>query len=126
MALPFSLHVICKNGIYGEEIKLMNFIQTIQNTNIKLILLFLYLVMNLIVFCMYALDKYKARRQKWRIPERTLLIGAVFGIFGAILGMLVMHHKTRKLKFQILVPLILLLEVAAAAAYILKFVLHVI
>lgn len=73
-------------------------------------LLLLYAVVNVIVFFMYAIDKYKAKHNRWRIPERTLLIGAVFGVIGAILGMVLTHHKTRKPKFFITVPLILIVE----------------
>lgn len=79
-------------------------------------------VVNVIVFFMYAIDKYKARHHKWRIPESTLLLGAVFGTAGAILGMLVMHHKTRKPKFFITVPLILIGKVGIVLWYYLNFI----
>ena len=53
------------------------------------IVLAVYLVMNLIVFAMYGIDKYKAVHHKWRIPEATLIGAAVFGVFGALAGMYV-------------------------------------
>ena len=69
---------------------------------------------NLIVFCVYGLDKYKAKKDKWRIPEKTLLLLAFFfGGLGAFLGMRVLHHKTKHRLFTIGVPLCLLLNIAA-------------
>ena len=59
---------------------------------------------------MYGIDKYRAIRGDWRISERRLLIYAVFGAPGALAGMLVFRHKIRKLKFILLVPLILIAE----------------
>jgi len=62
-------------------------------------------------FCMYGIDKRRALRDKWRIPESRLLWMSVFGVFGALVGMAVFHHKTRKKKFSIGVPLILVAEI---------------
>jgi len=73
-----------------------------------------YVVINLVVFAMYGIDKYKATHKKWRIPEATLIGAAVFGVLGALAGMKFFHHKTKKPKFYITVPLILVLEVALA------------
>lgn len=87
----------------------------------KGMLLLAYAAVNLIVFLMYAADKYKARHNQWRIPERTLITAAVLGIIGAILGMVVMHHKTRKPKFLFAIPAIAVLEGAAVVVYFLKF-----
>ncbi len=72
-----------------------------------------YLVINLVVFFMYGIDKYKAKHKLWRIPEATLLTAAVFGVFGALAGMHLFRHKTKKLKFAVTVPVILVLELAA-------------
>ena len=70
-------------------------------------------VWNVMVFTLYGVDKWKAKRQKWRISEMTLLgMAFVFGAAGAFAGMLWFHHKTRKWKFRILVPLFLLLQAA--------------
>ena len=66
---------------------------------------------NLVVFCVYGLDKYKAKKDKWRIPEKTLLLLAFF--LGAFLGMRVFHHKTKHRLFTIGVPVCLLLNIAA-------------
>ena len=52
-------------------------------------------VINVVTFFMYGVDKWKAKRSKWRIPEATLLLMAVLGgSIGAWLGMKVWHHKT--------------------------------
>ena len=72
---------------------------------------------NLITFGMMALDKLKAKKDKRRISEKTLLISSFcMGAIGIGLGALVCHHKTRKLKFQILVPLSLIVNGAVIFA----------
>ena len=70
-----------------------------------------YLLVNLIVFAMYGIDKAKAVRNEWRIPEKTLIGLAVLGAPGALLAMFVFRHKIRKPKFYISVPLILIAEI---------------
>ena len=68
------------------------------------------LVVNVIAFFMYGADKLRAKRGKWRIPEATLLgLAAIGGGAGALLGMLLWHHKTKKWRFRILVPFFLVL-----------------
>lgn len=76
--------------------------------------LLVYIVINLIVFGMYIWDKHKAKNDKWRTKESTLIIGALFGPWGAAIGMSVAHHKTRKLKFK-LVYVFLVLHIAVIA-----------
>lgn len=69
---------------------------------------------NLAAFFMYGIDKRRARSHKWRIPERTLLGLAVIGrSMGALAGMYLFHHKTRKPKFAIGVPVILAVQLIA-------------
>lgn len=69
------------------------------------------LVINLLTFCMYGADKQKAIRKQWRIPEAHLLAAAAIGgSVGAILGMQFFHHKTRKWKFRVGVPVILAVQ----------------
>ena len=70
-----------------------------------------YILINLGVFVLYGYDKYKAIRREWRVPESFLLLGAVFGVFGALAGMYLCRHKTRKPKFFITVPLIAVIEI---------------
>ena len=61
---------------------------------------------NLIIAFTYGLDKRNARLHKWRIPESRLIWPAyIFGGVGAFLGMYIFRHKTKKLKFKILIPL---------------------
>lgn len=68
-------------------------------------------VVNLAAFVIYGIDKQKAKRKKWRIPEATLLgIAVIGGSVGALPGMYTFHHKTRKIKFSAGVPVILLIQ----------------
>ena len=71
-----------------------------------------YLVlMNLIAFALYGIDKRRAKQGAWRISEYTLLLVALLGgSLGALLGMRYFRHKTRHRKFRYGVPLILLLQ----------------
>lgn len=80
-----------------------------------------YLAVNLIVFSLYGIDKYKAVHKKWRIPEATLMVAAVCGVFGALAGMAFFRHKTKKPKFFITVPMILILELGVAGYLFLSF-----
>ena len=51
--------------------------------------------MGIIAFCTYGIDKYRAKHDKWRIPEKTLMLLALLGgAIGAFLGMKAFHHKT--------------------------------
>lgn len=73
-------------------------------------LIVLYAILNFISFAMFAVDKRKAIKNKWRISEAALICSSVFGIFGAFCGMYMMHHKTKKPKFYIGLPAILIIE----------------
>ena len=76
---------------------------------------------NLLTFFIYGIDKWKAKRNKWRVPEATLLmLAALGGSVGALLGMFVFHHKTKHKKFLIGVPLILLAQLALAYLLLVK------
>ena len=77
-------------------------------------MLFYYLiVINVVTFTVYGIDKLKAKQGSWRISEATLLILAVIGgSIGALLGMKVWHHKTMHKKFKYGLPLILLVQIA--------------
>ena len=79
------------------------------------IFMIIILIMSLISFALFGIDKWKAKNQKWRVPEGTLLLSALLlGGPGALAGMLIFHHKTRKWKFRILVPLFTVLEIILA------------
>lgn len=70
-------------------------------------------IINVITFLVYGIDKLKAKKGKWRIPEATLLLLAVIGgSIGAWLGINVWHHKTMHKKFKYGIPLILIIQVA--------------
>ena len=76
------------------------------------LLLYVLTALNLLTFIVYGIDKWKAVKGKWRIPEATLLIlAAIGGSIGALLGMQIWHHKTRHLKFKYGVPFILLAQI---------------
>ncbi len=76
------------------------------------LLILLMVIWNLITFIMMAVDKYKAKNDKTRISEKTLLLSSfIMGSIGVTAGALVFHHKTKKLKFQILVPLSIIVNV---------------
>ena len=76
-------------------------------------LLYYLIVINIVTFQVYGIDKWKAKQGSWRISEATLLILAVIGgSIGALLGMRVWHHKTMHKKFKYGLPLILLVQIA--------------
>lgn len=67
---------------------------------------------SIISFLMFGIDKIKAKRHHWRIPESVLLISAgIGGSIGALLGMYLFRHKTQHKKFTIGVPLIIVLQI---------------
>lgn len=76
------------------------------------VILYLILV-NLIAFALMGVDKSRARRHKWRIPEKTLFLSALLGgSIGSIAGMQVFRHKTKHWYFVIGMPAILVLQAA--------------
>ena len=77
------------------------------------ILLYILIGWTIIVFALYGVDKWKAIHNKWRIKESVLLLSAfLMGGIGALAGMSVFRHKTKHLKFKILIPLALLVNIA--------------
>lgn len=79
-------------------------------------LTFYLLAINIAAFALYGIDKYKARKAKWRISEAKLLTTAVLGgSIGAWLGMKIWHHKTMHKKFKYSIPVILLIQIALMA-----------
>ena len=78
-------------------------------------LLWYLAAVNLVTFTVYGVDKAKARRGAWRVPEKTLfLLPLLGGSIGALLGMRVFHHKTKHWYFVWGIPLILLAQIALA------------
>ena len=79
---------------------------------IKNIVIYL-VVINILGFLVMGLDKWKAKNEKWRIPENTLLLFTILGGgIGTISGMYIFRHKTKKAKFTVGMPAILVLEIA--------------
>ena len=89
--------------------------------SIQIVFLYYLSIINCVAFVLYGIDKYKATKNKWRIPENTLILAAVIGgSVGALLGMNFFHHKTLHKKFTIGVPFILLLQIGLAAYFFFK------
>ena len=83
----------------------------------KILLIYLFFV-NVVAFAMYGIDKRKAVKDQWRIPEKTLLIIALIGgAVGAFVGMQVFHHKTKHWKFILGVPACMILHIALGVLY---------
>ena len=79
----------------------------------QLIIAYLVLV-NAAAFILMLVDKQKARRGAWRIPEGTLLgIAAIGGSLGAVMGMHLFRHKTHHLKFRLGLPLMLAVQICS-------------
>ena len=73
------------------------------------------LAVNITSFLLYGIDKYKAKKNQWRISEATLLtMAAIGGSIGAWAGMRLWHHKTMHKKFKYGIPVIIILQVALA------------
>lgn len=88
----------------GKGIEMMN------------IILGYLLAVNITSFFLYGIDKYKAKKGKWRISEATLLtMAAIGGSIGALAGMRLWHHKTMHKKFKYGIPIIIILQVALVA-----------
>ncbi len=81
---------------------------------LKLFLLYLLLI-NAAGFALMLIDKWKARKNRWRIPEATLMtVAALGGSVGSLAGMYLVRHKTQHPKFTLGIPLILAVQVVAA------------
>lgn len=84
------------------------------------IFLVFYAIMTVVTLALYGADKSKAKKGKWRIPEKTLLLfAACFGGLGAFLGMKIFRHKTKHTSFKILVPVFMIIQfiLIAVGAY---------
>ena len=80
------------------------------------ILIWYLSVINFTTWAAYGLDKGRAKSGKWRIPERTLLLLALIGgSLGALAGMIMFRHKTRKAKFFISVPVMFVVNCVIVA-----------
>ena len=78
----------------------------------KTILLIWVLAWTLIDFALMGIDKWKAKHDSWRIPEKTLFLSAILGgSVGALAGMYLFRHKTKHLSFTVGMPLILAVQI---------------
>ena len=75
--------------------------------------LYYLLAVNSLTFLLYGIDKYKAKKGRWRISEATLLtMAAIGGSIGAWAGMRTWHHKTMHKKFKYGIPVIIMMQIA--------------
>ena len=94
--------------------------QIVEAIGLNNILIY-FLVINVLGFFAMGIDKWKAKRGSWRIPENTLFMFTVLGGgIGTIAGMYIFRHKTRKKYFTIGMPAILILEIILIVYFILK------
>ena len=85
--------------------------------SIILYLIIYLVIINVMTFIVYGVDKRKAKQSKWRIRESTLLgLAAIGGSIGALLAMKILRHKTLHNQFKYGVPLILVVQIAIGAA----------
>ena len=76
----------------------------------------LLVLWNVFVFALYGIDKYKSKRQLWRIPEAALItLAFLFGCYGAWAAMVLFRHKTLHTKFRVLVPVAVIIDTAILA-----------
>ena len=69
------------------------------------------IIINIVTFLVYGIDKWKARKAMWRVREASLFMLAVLGgSIGARLGMKVWHHKTQHKKFRYGIPAIIIIQ----------------
>ncbi len=81
---------------------------------LKILLVYLVIV-NALGLLLMLVDKYKAKKQLWRIPEATLMgVAAIGGSIGSLMGMRLFRHKTKHPKFYIGIPVILALQILVA------------
>lgn len=99
------------------QIVLKEFLPSVSGFIIAILVL-----LNVISFGAFFLDKQKAVQGKWRIPEKVLfLLAGIGGAAGALLAMKLFRHKTRHPKFTIGIPVLLVLQIIAAMVVIILF-----
>lgn len=79
------------------------------------------IIINAVALILMLVDKFKAKKKLWRIPESVLIGSAVIGgSVGALAGMYLFRHKTKHLKFTVGIPVILALQIVAAVLILTK------
>ena len=87
----------------------------------KVCVLYYLAAINVVTFIVYGIDKLKAKKGKWRIPEASLLLLAIIGgSIGAWCGVKVWHHKTMHKKFKYGIPLIVAIQIGLCSYLIAK------
>ena len=82
-----------------------------SDISLKTIIILYLVIINVVTFLLYGVDKWKAQRSRWRIPESVLLgMAAIGGSVGAWMGMQVWRHKTQHAKFRYGVPILLIAQ----------------
>ena len=90
--------------------------ETVRTPEMTNIILYYLLAVNIATFLLYGIDKYKAKKGRWRISEATLLtMAAMGGSIGAWAGMRLWHHKTMHKKFKYGIPVIVIMQIALVA-----------
>lgn len=88
-----------------------------DGVEIRMDMMLYIIIINSIAFVVFGIDKQKAVKNKWRISENTLIgLALIGGSAGALIGMRCFHHKTRKKKFSVGIPLILILQIGIGFA----------
>ncbi len=91
----------------------------------RIMLIYYLLAVNVLTFIVYGVDKWKAQRGRWRVPEATLMgLAALGGSVGAWMAMQLFRHKTQKKKFRYGVPALFVLQVAAVLFYLNMIIRH--
>ena len=91
-----------------------------MNIGTKLIIAYVILI-NLVGFALMGMDKQKAKKNKWRIPEKTLFLSAIFGgSIGALYGMHLFRHKTKHKSFVFGMPAILIVQLVLIIVFIFR------
>lgn len=91
----------------------------------RIMLIYYLLAVNVLTFIVFGVDKWKAQRGRWRVPEATLMgLAALGGSVGAWLAMQLFRHKTQKKKFRYGVPALFVLQVAAVLFYLNMIIRH--
>lgn len=84
------------------------------------------LLINIIAFAVYGIDKLCATHRRRRVPEKMLLfLSFIGGAAGSLMAMSLFRHKTEKKHFRVLVPLFLLMQITLAGLYIYRWLIHV-
>ena len=88
-------------------------------------LIYYLITINVLTFIVYGVDKWKAHRGRWRVPEATLLgLTALGGSVGAWLAMQLFRHKTQKKKFRYGVPAFFVLQLAVVVFFLNTLIRH--